>query len=139
MQHFDGARLSPNSVRNAIWHALNEPVCQFLRTRNPRCSTVYINNILGPLARDSLCISITISESLSVPVFGTILRGFRRSRNVPSIVRKPTLFRSVGTVVSSPAIQAVDLTQLTKSCPLRPYYLHVTRVSLPLRHLIGKS
>ena len=24
MQHFDGARLSPNSVRNAVWHALNE-------------------------------------------------------------------------------------------------------------------
>jgi len=42
MQHFDGARLSPNSVRNAIWHALNEPVCQYLRTRNTRCSTVYI-------------------------------------------------------------------------------------------------
>ena len=49
-QYFDGARLSPNSVRNAVWHALNEPVCQYLRTRNPRCSTVYIENILGPLA-----------------------------------------------------------------------------------------
>ena len=35
MQHFDGARLSPNSVRNAVWHALNEPVCQYLRTRKP--------------------------------------------------------------------------------------------------------
>ena len=57
MQHFDGARLSPNSVRNAIWHALNEPVCQYLRTRNRRCSTVYIDNSLGPLARDSPCIS----------------------------------------------------------------------------------
>ena len=56
MQHFDSARLSPNSVRNAVWHALNEPVCQYLRTRNPRCSTVYIDNSLGPLARDSLCI-----------------------------------------------------------------------------------
>jgi hypothetical protein len=42
MQHFDGARLSPNSVRNAVWHASNEPVCQYLRTRNTRCSTVYI-------------------------------------------------------------------------------------------------
>ena len=42
MQHFDGERLSPNSVRNAVWHASNEPVCQYLRTRNPRCSTVYI-------------------------------------------------------------------------------------------------
>jgi len=30
MQHFDGARLSPNSVRNAVWHALNELVCQYL-------------------------------------------------------------------------------------------------------------
>jgi len=56
MQHFDGARLSPNSVLNAVWHALNEPVCQYLRTRNPRCSTVYIDNSLGPLARDSPCI-----------------------------------------------------------------------------------
>ena len=55
MQHFDGARLSPNSVRNAIWHALNEPVCHYLRTRNPSCSTVYIDNSLGPLARDSPC------------------------------------------------------------------------------------
>jgi len=35
MQEFDGARLSPNSVRNAVWHALNEPVWQYLRTRNP--------------------------------------------------------------------------------------------------------
>ena len=52
MQHFDGARLSPNSVRNAVWHALNEPVCQYLRTRSPRCSTVYIDNIFGPLARE---------------------------------------------------------------------------------------
>ena len=56
MQHFDDARLSPNSFRNAICHALNEPVCQYLRTRNPRCSTVYIENSLGPLARDSSCI-----------------------------------------------------------------------------------
>ena len=56
MQHFVGARLSPNSFRNAVWHALNEPVCQYLRTRNPRCSTVYIDNSLGPLARDSPCI-----------------------------------------------------------------------------------
>ena len=55
MQHFDGASLSPNSVRNAVWLALNEPVCQYLRTRNPRCSTVYIDNNLGPLARDSPC------------------------------------------------------------------------------------
>ena len=55
-QHFDGARLSPNSVRNAVWHVLNEPVCQYLRTRNPRFSTVYIDNSLGPLARDSPCI-----------------------------------------------------------------------------------
>jgi len=30
MQHFDGARLSPDSIRNAIWRALNEPVCQYL-------------------------------------------------------------------------------------------------------------
>jgi len=30
MQHFDGACLSPNTVRNAVWHALNEPVCQYL-------------------------------------------------------------------------------------------------------------
>jgi len=56
VQHFDDRHLSPNSVRNAVWHALNEPVCQYLRTRNSRCSTVYIDNSLGPLARDSLCI-----------------------------------------------------------------------------------
>jgi len=56
MEHFDGARLSPNSVRNAVWRALNEPVCQCLQTRNPRCSTVYIDNSLRPLARDSPCI-----------------------------------------------------------------------------------
>ena len=55
MEHFDGARLSPNSVRSAVWRALNEPVCQYFRTRNPRCSTVYIDNSLGPLARDSPC------------------------------------------------------------------------------------
>jgi len=56
MQHFDGARLSPNSVRNAVWHALNEPVCHYLRRRNPRCSIVYIDNSLGPLATESPCI-----------------------------------------------------------------------------------
>jgi len=55
MQHFDGARLSQNSVRNTVWHALNEPVCQYLRTRNQRFWTVYIDNILWPLARDSPC------------------------------------------------------------------------------------
>ena len=54
MQHFDGARLSPNSVRNAIWHALNEPVCQYLWMRNLCCSTVYTDN---SLANDSPCIS----------------------------------------------------------------------------------
>ena len=58
-QHFDGARLSPNSVRNAVWHALNEPVCQYLRTINPRCSTVYIDNSLGPPATDSPCTFLT--------------------------------------------------------------------------------
>jgi len=57
MEHFDGARLSPNSVRNAVWQALNEPVCQYLQTRNPRSLTVYIDNSLGPLARDSPCIT----------------------------------------------------------------------------------
>ena len=56
VQNFDVARLSPNSVWNAVWHALNEPVYQYLRTRTPRCSIVYINNSLGPLARDSPCI-----------------------------------------------------------------------------------
>jgi len=53
IEHFDGARLSPNSVRNAVWHTLNELVCQYLRIRNPRCSTVYIDNSLGPLATES--------------------------------------------------------------------------------------
>jgi len=42
IEHLDGARLSLNSFRNAVWHALNEPVCQYLRTRNPLCSTLYI-------------------------------------------------------------------------------------------------
>jgi len=58
MQHFDGARLSPNSIRNAVRHALNEPVSQYLRTRNPRCSTVYVDNSLEPLARDSPCMLV---------------------------------------------------------------------------------
>ena len=47
IQHFVGIRLALNSVRNAVWHALNEPVCQYLRTRNPRCSTVYVDNYFG--------------------------------------------------------------------------------------------
>ena len=34
MQHFDVAHLLPNSARNTVWHALNEPVCQCLRMRN---------------------------------------------------------------------------------------------------------
>ena len=59
MQHFDGSRLSPNSVRNAVWHALNEPVFHYLRKRNPRYSTVYIDNCPGPLARESPCIIIS--------------------------------------------------------------------------------
>ena len=65
MQHFDGARLSANSFRNAVWLTLNEHVCQYLRKRNPRCSTVYIDNSLGPLARDSLCIMFGGSLLLS--------------------------------------------------------------------------
>ena len=44
MQHFDGARLSPNSVRNAVWHALNEPVCQYLRTRDSPCINYLLNH-----------------------------------------------------------------------------------------------
>ena len=56
MQHFDGAHLSSNSVRKAVWHALNEPVCQYLRMKNPRCSTVYKDNSLGALATESPCI-----------------------------------------------------------------------------------
>ena len=56
MEHFNGVRLSSNSVRNAVWHALNEPICQYLRKRNPRCSTVYIDNSLGSLATESPCI-----------------------------------------------------------------------------------
>jgi len=64
MEHFDGARLSPNSVRNAVWRALNEPVCQYLRTRKPRCSTVYIDNSLGPLARDSPCIKTKLFQKM---------------------------------------------------------------------------
>jgi len=31
MEHFDGACLSPNSIQNAIWNALNENLCQYLR------------------------------------------------------------------------------------------------------------
>ena len=65
MPHFHGARLSPNSVRNAVWHALNEPVCQYLRTRNPRCSIVYIDNCLGPLATESPCTSYHHCHRLS--------------------------------------------------------------------------
>ena len=62
MQHFDGARISPNSVLNAVWHALNEHVCQYLRSRNPRCSTVYIDNSLGALVRDSPCRSFCVTK-----------------------------------------------------------------------------
>ena len=88
IQHFDGARLSTNSVRNAVWHALNEPVCQYLRTRNPHCSTVYIHNSWGTLATESLCIiSILICEGLwfasiivyyhySINKFLVIIQGF---------------------------------------------------------------
>ena len=65
MQVFDGARLSPNSVRNAVWHSINEPVCQYVRKRNPRYSTVYIDNSLGPLARDSPCV-ILIAFTLQI-------------------------------------------------------------------------
>ena len=71
MQHFDGARLSPNSVRNTVWHALNEPVCQYLRMRNRRCSAVYIDNSLGHLARDSPCIRCN-SGSDESPVVDTV-------------------------------------------------------------------
>ena len=83
MQQFDGARLSPNSVRNAVWRALNEPVCRYLRTRNLRCSTVYIDNILGPLARDSPC--ITNQEFLSFIVMVLInfmLLDFKVNNNI---------------------------------------------------------
>jgi len=58
-EHFDGACLSPNSVRNAVWHALNEPVLPvFTNEKKKRCSTVYIDNSLGLLARNSPCTTI---------------------------------------------------------------------------------
>ena len=57
IEHFEGARLSANSIRNAVWHAWNENFCQYLRARTPRCSTLYIENSLGPLARESPCVS----------------------------------------------------------------------------------
>ena len=66
IQHFDGARFSPNSVQNAVWHALNEPVCQYLQTRNPCCSTVYIDNSLGPLVTQSPCTRNVVRGSLSL-------------------------------------------------------------------------
>jgi len=65
MQHFDGAHLSPNSVWNAIWHALNEPVCHYLRTRNLRCSSVCIDSSLGPLARNSPYITVHVHIDFS--------------------------------------------------------------------------
>jgi len=71
MQHFDGARLSRNSVRNAVWRALNEPVCQYLRKRNPCCSTVYIDNSLGPLARESPCICFGQSLLICLAILGS--------------------------------------------------------------------
>ena len=69
-QHFDGARLSRNPFPNAVCHVLNEPVCRYLRKRNQRCSTVYIEISLGPLVRDSSCImtiTITIYHTQNSP------------------------------------------------------------------------
>jgi hypothetical protein len=40
---------------------------QYLRTGNPRCSTVYTDNSLGPLATNSLCIFRVRVCSLSYP------------------------------------------------------------------------
>jgi len=61
MQHFFGAPLSPNSVRNSVWYALNEPVCQYLRTRNLRCSTVYIDNSFGTLTVIFLAVTFNLT------------------------------------------------------------------------------
>ena len=74
MQNYDGARLSSNSVLNAVWHALNEPVCQYLRKRNPHYSTVYIDNSLGPLARDSHTIMFTV---VSPPGLGCVVKNMK--------------------------------------------------------------
>jgi len=63
---------------NAVWHALNEPVCQNLRTRNPCCSTVYKYNSLGPLARESPCINSSVAETqffLSFTLFRLLKSG----------------------------------------------------------------
>jgi len=40
VQHFDGARLSTNSVRNAVWLALIEPVCSIYE-RETRAFRLY--------------------------------------------------------------------------------------------------
>jgi hypothetical protein len=44
IQHFNSARLSQNSVRNAVWHALNEAFCQYLRKRNTLFDCIHLNS-----------------------------------------------------------------------------------------------
>ena len=82
IQHFDGARLSPNSFRKAIWHALNEPLCQYLRTRIPRSSTVYTDNSLGPLARDSPCIKPSRTKKITVYIISVEIKCSSLSRHI---------------------------------------------------------
>jgi len=74
MEHFDGARLSPNSFRNSIWHAINEPVCQYLRTRNPRCSTV---DIFTHAAFDSQLPRCGNAQHRQMQVIGSVQIGGR--------------------------------------------------------------
>ena len=86
MEHFDGARLSTNSIRNAVWHALNEPVCRYLLTRKPRCSTVCIDNSLGPLATESPCTNTVYFLPIMQILRNMLYRGSEVMREVGWVV-----------------------------------------------------
>ena len=81
MKLCDGACLSPNSVRNAVWYALNERVCQYLRKRNPRYSDNNNNNIyLLQLGCYSVAVFILhVNKTLNWLLLNLSWEGYMRS------------------------------------------------------------
>ena len=71
MQYFDGAHLSPNSVRNAVWHALNEPVLPVFTNEKPALLDYIHRQLFGASSERLTLYNTDISKT---PPFEAVFR-----------------------------------------------------------------